>query len=132
MLSFFLAFYYADREYFDKERILCLSDLLLTIQNKHRLKQKGILKRFPINCYGTQETREDMRAEKARKYKELRKKPNSKEFEEWFLRYVPNEKYKFKTKTSKNRKYRTVLKKRTNKKTRTNKANLSNSKTKSL
>jgi hypothetical protein len=38
---------------------------------------------------GHQETVEEMRAEKAEKYIELKDKRNSVEYEEWFLRYRP-------------------------------------------
>ena len=38
---------------------------------------------------GHQETVEEMRAEKAEKYTELKGKRNDKEYDEWFLRYRP-------------------------------------------
>jgi hypothetical protein len=44
-----------------------------------------------MTCYGKQETLESIRAKKATKFKELRNKKNSKEYEEWFLRYNPGE-----------------------------------------
>jgi hypothetical protein len=56
------------------------------------LSQKGLLKRFSINCFGHQETVEEMRAEKAEKYNELKDKTSSEEYAEWFLRYRPTEK----------------------------------------
>ena len=89
MLSFWLAFLYANRPYYDKDRILCMSKYLFDVQEKNRLAQKGLLKRFSINCMGHQETIEEMRAEKAEKYNELKDKKNSREYEEWFLRYRP-------------------------------------------
>ena len=89
MLSFWLAFLYANRPYYDKDRILCMSKYLFDVQEKNRLSQKGLLKRFSINCMGHQETIEEMRAEKAEKYNELKDKKNSSEYEEWFLRYRP-------------------------------------------
>ena len=92
MLSFYLAFLYTNRPYFDKERLLCMSQYLFMVQSKNRLKQKGLLKRFSINCYGKQETMEDIRANKALKFQELKNKKNSKEYEEYFLRYTPGSK----------------------------------------
>lgn len=112
MLSFYLAFLYTNRPYYDKERILCMSKFLFDVQQKNRLQQKGLLKRFSITCYGHQQTMEEMRAEKAEKYKELKdlkeqnktkKKKGNKgnkrkgneqrkekeEFQEWFLNYRP-------------------------------------------
>lgn len=91
MLSFWLAFLYANRPYYDKDRILCMSKYLFDVQEKNRLAQKGLLRRFSINCMGHQETVEEMRAEKAEKFNELKDKKNSEEYEEWFLRYRPTE-----------------------------------------
>ena len=99
MLSFYLAFLYANRPYLDKERLICMSQYLFVVQSKNRLKQKCLLKRFSINCYGKQDTMEDIRANKAIKFQELKNKRNSKEYEEYFLRYTPNEKKDPKTKT---------------------------------
>lgn len=123
MLSFWLAFLYSNRPYYDKDRILCMSEFLFDVQEKNRLAQKGLLKRFSLNCMGHQETVEEMRAEKAKKYSELNK--NSEEYEEWFLRYRPldqtnksnktNEKKNIKNKTNAKTK---VNKKRSNKKTK--------------
>jgi hypothetical protein len=91
MLSFYLAFLYSDRNYYDTERIVCMAQFLFEVQQKNRLQQKGLLRRFSISCYGHQETVEEMRAEKAEKFKELKdhKKKQDKEYEEWFLRYRP-------------------------------------------
>ena len=89
MLSFWLAFLYSNRPYYDKDRILCMSNYLFEVQEKNRLAQKGLLKRFSINCMGHQETVEEMRAEKAEKYTELKGKKDDPEYEEWFLRYRP-------------------------------------------
>jgi len=91
MLSFYLAFIYADRVYYDINRILCMSQFLFDVQQHNRLKQSGLLRRFSINCYGKQPTLESMRSEKTAKYEELKGKRGSREFEEWFLRYVPYE-----------------------------------------
>ena len=91
MLSFYLAFIYADRPYYDTNRILCMSEYLFRVQARNRLKQKGVLKRFSINCYGKQKTLENIRADKASKFKELKDKKNSEEYDKYFLRYFPKE-----------------------------------------
>jgi Poly(A) polymerase catalytic subunit len=91
MLSFYLAFIYADRIYYDINRILCMSQFLFDVQQHNRLKQTGLLRRFSINCYGKQPTLESMRFEKTKKYEEFKGKRDSREFEEWFLRYIPLE-----------------------------------------
>ena len=71
ILSFYLVFIYAGRPHFDVNRLLCMSEYLFRVQLKNRLQQKGLLRRFSISCYGKQETLEDIRANKAKKYKEL-------------------------------------------------------------
>jgi hypothetical protein len=92
MLSFYLAFLYADRTYYDHDRILCMAQYLFRVQEKNRLEQKGVLRRFSVNCYGKQNTLEEIRAEKAKAYDKLRSKRGTKEYEEYFLRYTPGEK----------------------------------------
>ena len=108
MLSFYLAFLYSGRSYYDTERIVCMAQFLYQVQQQNRLEQKGLLRRFSINCYGHQETVEEMRAEKSEKFRELKmtKKRNDTEFEEWFLRYRPAD---------------TIEKKQEEKKTKSNK-----------
>ena len=90
ILTFYLSFLYvsSDGEY-ESDRLLCMAQFLFDVQEKNRLSQKGLLKRFNMDCVGRQSTLEDMRAEKAEKFKELKSKRNSREFERWFLRYVP-------------------------------------------
>jgi thiaminase len=68
-----------------------MSKFLFDVQQKNRLAQKGLLKRFSITCYGHQESIEEMKAEKAAKYKELKQSKNKKLFEEWFLSYKPDD-----------------------------------------
>jgi hypothetical protein len=107
MLSFYLAFLYIDNPLYNynPERILCMSHFLFEVQEKNRLKQKGLLKRFSINCIGHQETVEEMRAKKADKFKELKDNKNAKDYDEWFLRYRPSDKKDVKNvKDSKNSK----------------------------
>jgi hypothetical protein len=90
ILTFYLSFLYADMPYYNKERLGCMAKFLFEIQQKNRIEQRGVLKRFSIDCYGKQPTLEDMRAEKAEKYKELKTNQNDKEYEMWFLKYVPD------------------------------------------
>jgi hypothetical protein len=125
MLSFWLAFLYSNRPYYDKERILCMSEYLFDVQEKNRLAQKGLLRRFSINCLGHQETIEEMRAEKANKFIELKDKKNSTEYEEWFLRYRPtdfdnatNIKDKDKEKNKEKNKQKTIKQKTKTRKTK--------------
>jgi hypothetical protein len=89
MLSFYLAFLYADKKYYDKNRILCMSAYLFQVEQHNRLAQKGVLKRFSTKCYGKQDTLEDMRSKKNQLFKELSKNRKSLEYEKAFLKYTP-------------------------------------------
>ena len=116
MLSFYLAFYYSDKPYYHQERILCMTRLLFEIENKNRTNHNGILNRFTSSCYGTQETLTDIRIHKSNKFLELRDKKGKREYDEWFLKYVPSEltrkkkftKKKF-TSTQKNKSLKQIL-----------------------
>ena len=98
ILSFYLAFIYANKPYFNTERLLCMSKFLFDVEEKNRLQQKGLLKRFSIDCYGHQDTIEEIRSQKTNKFKELMKNRNSKEYEAWFLKYNPGQKLEGKEK----------------------------------
>ena len=95
LLSFYLAFLYSKKEYYkNKEKIMCMAMFLFDVQQRNRLSQKGLLKRFSIDCYGKQKTLEDIRTKKAEKFKELITKKGTNEYDEWFLKYNPNDKRK--------------------------------------
>lgn len=87
LLSFYMAFMYADREYYDINRLLCLSTMLFNVQQRYRLKQSGLLKRFSMECYGNHVTLSDIRDIKSEKRNKI--DLDSKEYEEWFLNYNP-------------------------------------------
>ena len=122
MLSFYLAFLYVNRPYYDPQRILCMSHYLFQVQQRNRLKQKGLLRRFSIDCYGQEKhTKEKIRAEKTRRYKELKKHRGGKEWEYYFLNYKPGEKdikKEDKKKTRKSRRGKTKRKTRKKRKKR--------------
>ena len=108
MLSFYLAFVYIDSEYYDKNRILCMSKYLFEVQSKNRLAQKGVLKRFSTTCYGHQKTLKEIFSDKNEKFKKIQK--NSRDYEKHFLRYngnKPKNKTKNKTKKIFSKKYKT-------------------------
>jgi hypothetical protein len=90
ILSFYLAFLYANFHNYNADRLLCMASFLFDVEQKNRLEQNGLLKRFHSKCYGKQVTLEEVRSEKARKYKELKQNPG-KEYETWFLKYSPGE-----------------------------------------
>ena len=130
MLAFYLAFIYADKPYYDPHRIYCMAKFLFEVQQKNRLRQKGLLRRFTITCYGHQPSVEELKAEKAEKYKELRNKKDEDEYKEWFFNYKPGDitldeetieefkQYKKKTKTKTKTKKIKTKKIKTQKKTK--------------
>ena len=104
ILSFYLVMIYIDVD-LNYNRLICMANFLYNIQIQNRLNQRGLLKRFSMDCYGKQLTLEDIRAEKARKYQEFKENSaDKKEYEMWFLKYNPGEKLA----TNKNNKTRKV------------------------
>ena len=87
MLSFYFAFCYSGESHYTKDRIMCMSKFLFDVEYKNRLEQKGILKRFSVNCYGKQVTLDSIREEKTKKFSELKNKRGTREYDEWFLKY---------------------------------------------
>jgi hypothetical protein len=107
ILTFYLSFVYTGMPYHNKDRLLCMAKFLFEVEQKNRLKQNGLLKRFTIDCYGKQMTLQEIRAEKAEKYKELKNKRDSEEFELWFLNYKPDRNSVKRNKTMKQRSAKT-------------------------
>ena len=112
MMSFYLAFYYSNEPYHYKDRILCMSKSLFDVEQKNRLAQKGVLKRFSLKCLGEQETMETIMVEKSKKFEELKFKRDSREYKLWFLRYYPGIEHRAKTKTKRKRTKRNNTKKK--------------------
>jgi len=109
ILSFYLIFIYANRPYYNENRLLCIAEYLFKVQLKNRLQQKGLLRRFSVLCYGKQKTLEDMREEKAKLYAKIKTNEvsrNSKLYNMNFFRYIPKEDYDIKNKSKKNIKKR--------------------------
>jgi hypothetical protein len=95
LFSYYLAFIYADRDYLDSNSILCSANKLFKLQEKKRLT-KGIFRRFNINCYGVQTGLKELHEEKQKMHETL--KPNTKKYEEWFLKFTPTKTKKIKKK----------------------------------
>jgi hypothetical protein len=94
ILSFYLIFIYANRPYYDENRLLCIAEYLFKVQLNNRLQQKGLLRRFSVLCYGKQQTLEDMREEKSKIYSQVKENiisRNSKIYNLNFFRYIPKE-----------------------------------------
>lgn len=89
ILSFYLAFLFSDNDYYNKDRIFCLAQYLFSVQIKNRLKQKGLLKRFTLNCYGEQPTLQSIRQKKTDLYNKLKHNKKSLQYKRNFLKYIP-------------------------------------------
>jgi hypothetical protein len=96
-----------------------MAEYLFKVQQHNRLSQRGLLKRFSINCYGKQLTLEGIREEKAQKFKELSKKRHGKEWDYYFLKYDPAKKDEEKGKKKKKNKTQKKSKKKRKRKRRT-------------
>ena len=109
MLSFYLAFLFTNKDYYDSRRLMCMCEILLKIQYEHLKKNipfNSIFKRFDVPCYGYQKTLEDIKKEKDHLFEKLKK--GTEAYEYFFMKYTP--------KTQK-----TLTKKRKHKKKKTKK-----------
>ena len=91
IMTFLLAAMYTGRPYYNNDKLLCIAQYLFIIQIKNRLANRGLLKRFTLDCIGYEQTLYERRLEKAKKYRILKKDRESKEFKELFFKYNPNE-----------------------------------------
>lgn len=95
ILSFYLAFMFVNKWYYNKERILCMSQYLFDLEQANRLEQTGPLKRFSTQCFGKQKTLTDMFSIKSEIYKKIGRFQNKtpaqlEEFERFFFKYTPS------------------------------------------
>ena len=60
LLSIMYATIFANRPYYNEEKIKCMINILLNIQSKHIKSTKTVWKRFELECYGKQLTIEDI------------------------------------------------------------------------
>jgi hypothetical protein len=90
IFSFYLAFLFLKNSKYKTNRLLCTSYYLYKIMRRRKPNLTGIFKRFNYQCIGKQLTIEKMRSEKTEKYNELKNKRGTKDFEWWFLRYIPH------------------------------------------
>lgn len=98
LMNMYLALQYdedkVDEKLIHKSRLMCAATELYIIQKENRLAQRGVLKRFSLNCYGHQQSKAELAKYKKEKVKELGKNKvskDSKEYESWALNYVPAE-----------------------------------------
>lgn len=84
ILSFYLLFLYIDRPYYDRDRLLCMSQYIYDLQYDKLTKNEGIFKRFSKPCIGKQVTLKDIKDAKAHMFEKLKNKKGTREYEEWF------------------------------------------------
>jgi len=89
MLTFYLTFIYANKSHYNQDRLFCMAKYLFELQKENRLTRMGVLKHYSIECYGEQETLEDILSIRSEKFKELKKDQDSDEYKQWFLKYEP-------------------------------------------
>jgi hypothetical protein len=91
MMTYLLASMYTGREYYNNDKLLCIAEYIFIIQIKNKLAKRGLTKRFTLDCIGYEQTLQEKRKEKIKKYRILKKNRESKEFKELFFKYNPNE-----------------------------------------
>ena len=116
ILKFYLAFIYCDKKYYDVDRLLCMAFYLLKLQQKNKFAQKGLLKRFTIECYGEEKTVQDTRSMKNEMFQKLKHNKKSREYKEHFLKYFPKGKLQRKRARTRKRKMKGKKKADTKKK----------------
>jgi hypothetical protein len=95
----YYSFLYIDAPYYNHHYILCMTQCLYHIK-KPASGSHVILKPFPVSCYGSQHTREEIFSERSALYKEYKTTPNNSRLKQIFYRYSPgNVRYPKDTKT---------------------------------
>lgn len=102
ILSYYLLFLYINRPYYDRDRLLCMSQYIYDLQYDNLTKNEGVFKRFAKPCIGKQVTLKDIKDVKSHMFNKLKDKKGTREYDEWFLNYNPIEKYKMKALKGKN------------------------------
>jgi hypothetical protein len=96
VMLYLFYFYYLERPFLIKSRLLCMISFILkkylTDNNNY-----GVWKRFSVLCYGKTIQLKDIRAQKAAKYLELKGKESSLEYQWLFLKYEPKQAKQAKT-----------------------------------
>ena len=89
MMFFCYTFYYSSEPYHSRDKNMCIIKALFKVEEENRLNQKGLLKRFSIECIGNQKNLAEIKEEKTKKFKELFNKRHTREYSVWFLKYNP-------------------------------------------
>ena len=109
MIYFYFMFYYMDKPYYDKKRLVCMSHYLMRLTQEKSLSMKeGVFARFTHSCYGKDHSLESMKIGKKRKYKDLSMQKESAEYKLNFFSYRPHQE---RLKKSRHRTNKTTTKK---------------------
>jgi len=87
MLSFYFMFLYINEDY-ETNRIICMCRDIIKLQEKN----EKLMKRFTLNCIGTQKTQRDIFFEKDLLFQKYKNNKSNKNFTDAFFRYKPDEK----------------------------------------
>jgi hypothetical protein len=93
ILSLYLAIIYTNINNDEMDDILCSSQRLFTLLIKNKNFNKGLYRRFNINCYGIQKMMADIMKNKSNMYAKFKHKNTDKiseEYQKVFLNYIPN------------------------------------------
>ena len=116
MLFFLISVRYISTVEYNINRVMCMAQFLFHIQNENILNQKGIFKRFDVNCYGNDKTFYDKKGDRSRLYNKLKLQKQSKneynknEYNKNFFKYNPDEKDVYTTNTRRKTSYSYVKK----------------------
>ena len=102
ILSYYLLFLYMNRPYYDRDRLLCMSQYIYDLQYDNLTNNEGVFKRFSKPCIGKQVTLKDIKDVKSHMFNKLKNKKGTREYDEWFLNYNPIENQKMKALKGKN------------------------------
>jgi hypothetical protein len=88
ILHMYYSFIYIDAPYYNHHYISCMTQCLYHIK-KPSSGSHIILKPFPVSCYGSQHTREEIFQERSDLFKEYKTNPTNSRLKQLFYRYSP-------------------------------------------
>lgn len=89
IMTFLLGSIYTGRSYYNNEKIICVAQYMFNIMLRQIISNKGLLKRFSIDCIGNEQTLIDKLEEKSILFEKLKNNKKSKEYKKIFFRYNP-------------------------------------------
>ena len=90
IITYLLASIYSGRPYYNNDNIICTAEFIFNIMMKKLISNKGLLKRFSIDCIGNEKSLIDKLEEKNKLFKVLKHDQLSPEYNKLFFRYEPS------------------------------------------